>query len=313
MAGTPPTSVLLPTARWTAACEQVAAQLGDGDELLVVCDRETDPVVERRGDLPAGVRIVVAGDPRGCSGKANAIAAGMDAARHDRLVWTDDDFHHPPNWLATLRADYDRLGPVSELPFFVGRDPLSILLEPLYALGGTLGVYVSDRVWGGAVVFERDDLDCESFLADLRRTVSDDGLLSEYLDATPLRRVRRVPVGGSIRTSLERHVRFTQIVDRHDPRGIRTSTGLLGAVALLGLLAPLLAASAFALLAAGAYAAVGVRRWTALLAYPAVLAGLPLFVYALARRTFVWGGRRYRWRDTFDVEVVGRVEAVDGG
>jgi hypothetical protein len=44
-----------------------------------------------------------------------------------------------------------------------------------------------------------------------------------------------------------------------------------------------------------------------------VLAGLPLFVYALARRTFVWGGRRYRWRDTFDVEVVGRVEAVDGG
>lgn len=31
----------------------------------------------------------------------------MEAARHDRLVWTDDDFHHPPDWLATLSADYE--------------------------------------------------------------------------------------------------------------------------------------------------------------------------------------------------------------
>jgi hypothetical protein len=28
--------------------------------------------------------------------------------------------------------------------------------------------------------------------------------------------------------------------------------------------------------------------------------------YGLARRTFVWGGRRYRWREKFDVEVVER-------
>ena len=33
---------------------------------------------------------------------------------------------------------------------------------------------------------------------------------------------------------------------------------------------------------------LGVRRWTAVLAYPAVFIFVPLTVYALTRRTFVW-------------------------
>ena len=37
-------SVLLPTVEWGPACEQVAAQLDSGDELLVVCDTDSDPV-----------------------------------------------------------------------------------------------------------------------------------------------------------------------------------------------------------------------------------------------------------------------------
>ncbi|MFC7009404.1 glycosyltransferase [Halalkalicoccus salilacus] len=44
----------------------------------------------------------------------------MEAARHDRLVWTDDDVHHSPDWLATLSGDYEKHGPVSEVPYFVG-------------------------------------------------------------------------------------------------------------------------------------------------------------------------------------------------
>lgn len=39
-------------------------------------------------------------------------------------------------------------------------------------------------------------------------------------------------------------------------------------------------------------------------ACPAVLVQVPLMLYALCRRTFVWGGRRYRWDDKFDVTVV---------
>ncbi|MFB6071593.1 MAG: glycosyltransferase [Halobacterium sp.] len=299
----PPTSVVLPTVEWTPACGDVADQLGPGDELLVVCDRADDPVA-RRSDLPAGVEVVVAGEPSGCSGKANAVAAGMAAAEHDRVVWTDDDFRHPPDWLATLNEDYDREGPVTELPFFVGRDPLSVLLEPVYALGGTLGVYAGGNAWAGAVVFERGDLDEDAFLADLRRTVSDDGLLGEYLDVTPVKRVRRVDVGGTLRETLERHVRFTQIVSRHDPAGSVLMGVVTLALAAACLLAPLYAVPGLTALVAGVYAFFGVRRWTAALAAPAVVAAGPLYAYALARRTFVWGGRRYRWRGKFDVEVV---------
>lgn len=112
----------------------------------------------------------------------------MRAARNDRIVWTDDDFHHPPDWLARLHAWYERRGPVTEVPFFVGRDPLALLLEPIYALGGTLGIYVNDVVWGGAVMFKRTNPDEAAFLRDLRRSVSDDGILTEHLDVTSLRR-----------------------------------------------------------------------------------------------------------------------------
>jgi hypothetical protein len=304
MVSAPPTSVLLPTREWTDTCEELVAQLGAEDELLVVCDREDDPVAARDDELPENARIVVAGDPEGCSGKANAVAAGMDAARHGRIAWTDDDFHHPPDWVARLHADYEDHGPVSELPFFVGRDPLSVLLEPIYALGGTAGVYANDKAWGGAVLFERSDLDVDAFLADLRRTVSDDGLLSEYLDVTPLRRTRRVEIGGTIRESLERHVRFTKIVHRHEPRDTLLVAGVTALLAAFCLFVPVYGFVLTTLLAGGVYAAFGLRRWTALLTAPAVVVQIPLMAYALARRTFVWGDRRYRWPAKFDVEVV---------
>ncbi|WP_458207953.1 glycosyltransferase [Haladaptatus sp. NG-SE-30] len=304
MAPDPPTSVILPTVEWTVACDEIADQLAPEDELLIVCDDDTDPVTEHVEALPDGVQIVVAGEPRGCSGKANAIVTGMEAARHDRLIWTDDDFYHPSDWLTGLHADYDQHGPVSELPFFVGRDPLSILLEPVYALGGTLGAYTSEKAWGGAVMFERDDLDFDAFLRNLHRTVSDDGLLSEYLDVTPLKRTRTVEVGGTIRETVERHVRFTQIVWRHEPRDIAVMSVVASVIAILCLLFPLPSLVVSTLFMTGLYAAFGVYRWTVLLAYPALLVQVPLLGYGLARRTFVWGGRRYRWRAKFDVQVV---------
>lgn len=305
MTDDPPTSVILSTVRPTPAIEEVATQLRPEDELLVVCDSVDDPIARREQELPEGVRLVLAGEPKGCSGKANAVAAGMEAAHHDRLVWTDDDFHHPPDWLERLQADYDRHGPVTELPVFVGRDVLSTLLEPLYALTGTLGIYATEKVWAGAVIFERDDLVVEeaAFLAALRRTVSDDGLLSEYLEVTPLRRSRQVEVGGTIRESLERHARFVQIVFRHEPRGTVLLSVLFTLITVGCLLFPLVGFTLSTLLLARVYAFLGVRRRTFLLAYPSFLLQVPLMAYALARQTFVWGGRRYRWTSKFDVTV----------
>ncbi|EMA66742.1 glycosyl transferase [Halorubrum kocurii JCM 14978] len=319
----PPTSVLLPTVRWTDACDEVAGQLGGRDELLVICDTDDDPVAERRGRAPEGVRIVLAGEPEGCSGKANAIAAGMEAAGHDRIVWTDDDFAHPDDWLATLNADYERQGPTTEIPVFVGKDPLARLFEPAYAIGGTAAVFAGGIAWGGAVVFERDDLhrpgtvsdaaaddgrdadDPEAaFLADLRRTVSDDGTLTEYLDVTAADRTRTVPCGGSLRGSLERFVRFFRIVRFHDTPAAAFDVAFAVGFAALCLFAPVLGVALVTAVSAAVYARFGIRRATFLLAGPSVLLS-PLFIaYALARRTFVWGGRRYRWRSLFDVEVL---------
>ena len=303
MTDVPPTSVRLPTVRWTDACGAVAAQLEPDDELLVIADTADDPVADRRGDTPGNVRIVLAGEPDGCSGKANAIAAGMAAATHDRIVWTDDDFARPPDWLATLHADYDRQGPTTELPAFVGRDPLGVLLEPAYVVGGTIPVFLAGIPWGGAVVFERDDLDEAAFLADLRRTVSDDGTLGDHLDVTPVRRTRVVPAGGSIRASLERYVRFVWIVRHHAPRAVAVDVALAVGLAALCLLVPLPTLAGVTLVSAATYAWAGLRRPSFLLAGPAVLATPPLLAYAFARRTFVWGGRRYRWAEKHDVRV----------
>ena len=323
----PPTSVLLPTVRWTAACSEVAAQLGESDELLVICDTGDDPVAERReesagvaaerrdgetgaegeGDgLPDGVRVVLAGEPEGCSGKANAIAAGMAAARHDRIVWTDDDFRHPPEWLATLNADYERRGPTTEVPVFVGADPLGRFFEPAYVIGGTLAVSRGGIAWGGAVVFERDDLDEGALLADLRRTVSDDGTLAEHLDVSAADRTRTVVAGGSARESLERFVRFLHITRRHAPLATAFNVALSVGLASLCLLAPVAGVLLVTALAGAVYARFGVRRATFLLTGPGAIAAPLLLAYAFARRTFVWADRRYRWRSMFDVEVVTR-------
>ena len=297
----PPTTVILPTIEHTDTIEEIVDQLAPDDELLVVCDIEADPIAATAASFPDSVRLVVAGEPEGCSGKANAIAAGMEAARHERLVWTDDDFHHPPTWLADLQADYNRQGPTTEVPFFVGQDPLSTLLEPLYVMGATAGLTLVRKPWAGAVIFERNDLDEAAFLADLQQTVSDDGLLGAYLDVTPVKRVRRVEIGGTVGESLERNTRFMKIVRYFSP--YPDSTVPLSMFYLTCcLLFPLPAALASTIAMAALYTYFGVRRWTFLLTYPALIAQFPLLIYGFTR-SFVWGGRRYHWPGRFDVVV----------
>lgn len=303
MVAAAPVSVLLPTVEWTDACSELCEQIDGDDELLVVCDGADDPVAAHRDDLPANAELVVAGDPEGCSGKANAIAAGMHAASHDRIAWTDDDFHHPPDWLDQLKADYERQGPTTEAPVFVGRDVLACLLEPAY-LPSTLLAKGGHLAWGGAVIFDRADMDEDAFLDDLERTISDDGTLADHVEFEGVNRNRRVEIGGSIRQTLERHARFMQISARHGRAPWIVLALVMVAIAVAAIAYPLHGLVASTAVYAVAYAATGVRRWTFLLAYPATVATPILLGYAFARRTFVWGGRRYRWRSMFDVEIV---------
>ncbi|MDB2239425.1 hypothetical protein PM026_16850, partial [Halorubrum ezzemoulense] len=100
-----PTSILLPTVSWTPACGDVAAQLGSEDELLIIHDTEDDPVTDRER-FPENVRLVPAGDPVGCSGKANAIAAGMEAAIDLLLRVNAEESHHGISGRAKRPVDF---------------------------------------------------------------------------------------------------------------------------------------------------------------------------------------------------------------
>ena len=297
--------MILPTVEWTDACREVAGQLGADDELLVVHDEPADPVADRAGETPDGVRLIAAGAPETCSGKANAIVTGMERARNDLLVWTDDDFHHPPDWLETMVADYRDHGPTTEVPVFVGGDPLSWLLEPAFQLLGTIGVTAETYAWGGAVIFGRDDIDEAQFRSELSNAVSDDVLLAEHVDVNAVSRTRRIPAGENVRSTMERVVRYNKIMYHHQPLacvGSFLASTVLVAACLLFPVVTL----ALGLGMCGVYAAFGIRRVSALFVVPAIGATLPLRAYSFLTDTIVWGGRRYAYTDKFDVEALGR-------
>jgi len=299
--------VLLPTREWGPACEQAAAGLGPEDELLVICDSPEDPVAGH--DAPPGVEVLVAGEPEGCSGKANALARGMAAARHDRFVWTDDDFARGPDWLDELVAAGERHGPASAVPFFTGGGWWR-LVEPwygaLFALLVAFGVGpFADTAWGGGVTFTREELttDVETFAAELRTVLSDDYLLTQRLPSVhPVRSmVTPVEVAGDRGAVASRVVRFGRILGVNEgwSGAVVNPVAAVVALAYPFVVAPLLTAAFVPV-----YAWLGRRRVNALFAYPGLLA-LPVAVL-VARLVpeFEWAGRRYRFGEDGAVEVV---------
>ena len=275
--------------------------MSEEDELIVVCDSEEDNIAQ--SGFESKVKLVVAGEPENCSGKANAIYHGMKASKNDRVVWTDDDFKHPDNWLEQMHRDCDRYGGVSELPFFTGNNPLTILNEPIYAFT-MLMAYLNNQAWGGSVMFDRDSFNEEKFLEELQKTVGDDVLLSEHLESKTVMRTHCVEIDETIRGSLERTTRFVKHVRYHEPfqTGLLTATSFLLAAAAITY--PLTSFTISTVFFLTVYLAMGRKRPTFLLGYLSLII-LPLFLlYGLLRRTFVWQGRRYRYNSKLDVEIL---------
>lgn len=273
------------------------------DELLVVCDSETDEIAGSDVESRESVELVIAGEPEGCSGKANAVHEGMKAAENERMVWTDDDFHHPDDWLDNLHEECDKHGAVSELPFFVGKNPLTVVNEPIYALVMFV-TFLENQVWGGAVMFDREKLDEEKFLEELKSTVGDDVLLSEHLEAKTLRRTRRVEIDENVREALERMTRFVKHVRYHEPLKTAFLSAASVGLASACILFPLTSFAASAAGFLGVYGFLGGRRPTFLLGYLSLILLPFLLLYGFVRRSFVWQGRRYRYRSKFDIEVL---------
>ncbi len=298
----PATSILLPTREEVDAIKHLEKQLGEDDELLVICDSEDDPVAEAGLDSEK-VELVTAGEPQGCSGKANAIYEGMKASENDRVVWTDDDFEHPDNWIQQMHEDCERYGPVSELPFFTGKNFLTIVSEPIYAFT-MLMAYLDNQVWGGSVIFDRDTFNEEKFLEELKQTVGDDVLLSEHLESETLMRTHHVEIDETPREGLERIVRFVKHVRYHEP----VQTGLLTAASFIltiaAILHPLTSLAVSTVFFLTLYHFMGRNRPTFLFGYLSLII-LPFFLlYGLLRKTFVWQGRRYKYNSKLDVEVL---------
>lgn len=308
MADREPVSVLLPTVEWNTACEQMAAQLAPEDELLVICDTEQDPVA--RHEAPEGVHILIAGEPEGCAGKANALAYGMTQARHDRFVWTDDDFERDMEWLNRLVAAGEAHGPATAVPFFTGGGWWR-LFEPwlgalfMIMLSLQLGG-VANTAWGGGVVFTRSELTVSvSELTDeLREVMSDDYLLGQRLPHVyPVQSmVTHVKVSGGFHSVRHRLLRFIRIVGINN--GWVLAIVISSSLVVAGLAFPLAVAVSLTGSFAAVYAWFGLGRVNFLYAYIGMLVLPPVIFAAVLVDEFEWAGRRYRFPNSGEVEIL---------
>lgn len=307
MSNRDPVSVLLPTLEWSPVCDQLAAGLAPADELLVICDTEADPVAGY--DPPDGVEILIAGAPEGCSGKANALAYGMERASNDRFVWTDDDFERDSEWLDRLVAAGERHGPATAIPFFSGRGWWR-LVEPWHGALFTLLFYfqvgdVADTAWGGGVTFTRTELeeDVPTLAAELREVLSDDYLLTQRLPEVHAVRsmVTPVEVSGGFTNVVNRLIRFIRIVGVNEGwSGLFLNTFM----AAVGILYPLLIAPILTIAFAAMYFWLELPRLNFIFAYPGLLVLPIVTIMGLLVSEFEWADRRYRLTGAGDVVVV---------
>lgn len=302
-----PVSVVLPTRDWTAACDELIDQIHPDDELIIACDRPSDPVVDAAAGTAADV--VVAGEPKRCSAKCNALAAGLEEATTEIIVCTDGDFEHGIEWLSTVLdhlADAPSGHVVSTAPVLVSEGPLMKGFEGPGAVGAVLTTLLNTTAWGGTMAFRRAEIDLEEYTSDLRRTVSDDAILTQRAEG--IRSVRtmipEMPVSGTASDTLSRQARWVRTARYVDPFGLAVGASISLAVFVGTLLAPPPTVAFVTAVAGLAYAYCGIRRWTFLFAVPAYILSLPLLLYGLMRTEFDWNGRRYRWSGLYDVEVL---------
>lgn len=303
-----PASILLPTMKWNTACAQLAAQLAPDDELLIICDTDQDPVAQH--DPPDGVRILTAGEPEGCSGKANALAHGMAQARHSRFVWTDDDFERDSDWLDQLVAAGEKHGPATAIPFFTGNRWWR-LFEPWHGAFFTVLMYLqlggaANIAWGGGVTFTRSELtgSVSGFITELRAVLSDDYLLTKRLPEVYAVQtmVMDVEVPGGISPVYHRLLRFSRIVGVNS--GWSPWLKLSGILLAGGILFPLGTVLSLTIGFAVIYVWLGLGRMNFLLSCAGILLLPVMTAIAMVVNDFEWAGRRYRFPNSGEIKVL---------
>jgi hypothetical protein len=261
-------------------------------------------------DPPDGVEILVGGEPEGCSGKANAMACGMERATNDRFVWTDADFERDDDWLDRLVEAGEQRGPATAVPFWYG-DGVWSLLEPWTMTFSTLLIYfgvgsTGNIGWGGGLTFTREELTVgvDDLAAELRQVLSDDGLVSQHVEEFHAVRsmVTPVEVPGDAASTYHRLLRLNRLTHVHE--GMTGDFLIALGMTAAAVTVPLVAALAVTLAAGVAYALLGLDRRTFLLAFPGLFL-VPLTILGgMVVSEFEWAGRRYRLNGAYDVEVL---------
>ena len=112
-------------------------------------------------------------------------------------------------------------------------------------------------------------------------------------------RPRQVRVDGSPRAAYHRVARFAKAAFLFDKVGTAVLLGFAAGSVVFPLPGALLAT----LLCGAVYADLGIRRASALLAFPSFLLAPFVLAVGVLAPTFRWGGREYAWRDAIDVVV----------
>lgn len=231
-----------------------------------------------------------------------------DDANHDRFVWTDDDFGRGDDWLESLVEAGEANGPSTMIPFFQGTGWWRIY-EPWVLLTATFSFYTgfgpwSGNAWGGGVTFTREDVEINELVDDLRRSLSDDAVLSQQLGSVhPARFMKaHIDVSGGLRSVKERIIRYIRLTHVHE--GATSTLLIFTLLSVAGIYFPVATGVSVTLAMAAVYFVLGFRRWTFLLAFPTLFLGPATISAALYVDEFVWVGRRYRLNGPLDVEVV---------
>lgn len=303
-------SIILPTFEWTKSCESLYEQVETDDELLVIVDSDSAPAVQPVRQRP-NATLVTAGDPSGCSGKSNAVAAGLETASQDEIVLTDSDVPRDDDWLKTLKQGIEDHGAVTGGVLFShtgGRGRfLGWLIEPIFAVFSII-LMLSGGLWGGAAGFHRRHIDdMETLQAHLRQTVTDDLLIGEHLttsvkaefDLTAV-----IPIEVSVSRFWDRWIRYALSFRYGDDASLGVGF-LFGAIQAAGLIFfPLPTLLGSLALGGVVYRLFGTARPTMLLTPITFIINALLTGYAATKSEFDWGGRRYQWTGKFEVEVV---------
>ncbi len=106
----PPVSIIVPTSAFESARSKAdrratiasLLELETGEAEIVVCvDRGKELADQISGDR---VRVIGAAEPSSANAKVDAMASGVQAARHDLLLFSDDDVRLDRQHLARLAA-----------------------------------------------------------------------------------------------------------------------------------------------------------------------------------------------------------------